>query len=121
MNRKQDRSILSAEIRVSRKALLALGDETRQHIISAMIQEIDNSTGMRVGDIAALASLSRASVSQHLKILQAAGVVSVRRKGKKNYYYFNEDAKMLSDLIRMLSHAKDLLIRSAEESAKAEH
>lgn len=115
MERSQERAALSAEIRISRRALLALGDETRQHIIMAMIKEIDNNVGMRVNDIAAHASLSRASVSRHLRVLQAVGIVSVRQEGKKNYYYFNEDTKTLSDLIRMLTQAKELLIRSTVE------
>lgn len=116
MERSQERAALSAEIRISRRALLALGDETRQHIIMAMIKEIDNNVGMRVNDIAAHASLSRASVSRHLRVLQVVGIVSVRQEGKKNYYYyFNEDTKTLSDLIRMLTQAKELLIRSTVE------
>lgn len=105
----QEREQLSARIRVSRKALLALGDETRQHIITALVHAIDNDMGMRVNDISALTHLSRAAVSHHLKVLRDAGIMDVRHEGKKNFYFFSEDTGALGDLIGTLEHARMLL------------
>ncbi len=116
MNYEKEKENLLTEFRVSKKALYALGNKTRQHIILSMIQSGHCCDGMRVNDIEEAANLSRSSVSHHLQILRAAGILDVRHEGKKNYYYFNENTETLEQLIQMLSHAKELLIRSADQS-----
>lgn len=112
----QEKEMLSEEFCVSKEALCALGSKTRQHIILSMIRSELCCDGMRVDDIEEAANLSRSSVSHHLQILRAAGILDVRHEGKKNYYYFNENTETLEQLIQMLSHAKELLIRSADQS-----
>lgn len=115
----QETIALAEEIRKTKTILTALGDEVRQHLILVMLQSPECS-GLRVLDIAAKTNLSRPAVSHHLQILKNAGIVQMRREGTKNYYYFDA-ADSLSDLIHMLTHAKELMCqmpdRSGEEQA----
>ena len=100
---------LSKEIQDSQKVLIALGDETRQHLILSMIKSGD-CTGMRVNDIADCTNLSRPAVSHHLKILKDAGIVKMREEGTKNYYYFDADMTSFNTVIEMLNHAKEIMM-----------
>ncbi len=72
-----------------RKALLAMGDETRQGILLTLLQSDMN--GVRVGELTAKTHLARPSVSHHLKVLREAEIVNVRREGTKNYYYLDSN------------------------------
>jgi Predicted transcriptional regulators len=67
-----------------RKLLVAVGDETRQVIISALAE---SQTCMRVGEITEKTHLSRPAVSHHLKILLDEEVIGVTPKGTMNLYY----------------------------------
>ena len=86
-----------------RAAFTAIGDETRQVILLILIQS--DLSGIRVGEIAQKAYLTRPSVSHHLQILKEAGIVDMRKEGTKNYYYISADntqwkqVKQLIDLI----------------------
>ena len=63
------------------QALLAAADPTRQRILAAL------TAGPRtVGDIAAQVPVSRPAVSQHLKLLKAAGWVAETRRGTRHYF-----------------------------------
>lgn len=68
-----------------RKLLIALGDETRQLIISALTDE--NCDGLQVGEITRRTHLSRPAVSHHLKILLDAQVIDMTKQGTKHFYY----------------------------------
>ncbi|MCL1873113.1 MAG: metalloregulator ArsR/SmtB family transcription factor [Clostridiales bacterium] len=70
----------------NRKLLIAIGDETRQNIITVLM---GNCTGLRVGEITARTHLSRPAVSHHLRILLDCGLVSLDKQGTKNYYSLN--------------------------------
>jgi DNA-binding transcriptional ArsR family regulator len=59
----------------------ALGDPTRREIF-ALIAKAPTA----VGDIAGALPISRPAVSQHLKILKDAGLLSVHREGTRNIY-----------------------------------
>lgn len=100
------------------KMLRVIGDETRQHLILEMIK-IGDCGGVRVGAITEKTNLSRPAVSHHLKIMKDAGLVSVRKEGTRNYYYFSPDMKTLSQLAETLRLAaeitKALPDRSGEE------
>ena len=104
----QDIQSLADEFAACRKILLALGDENRQHLIVEMIR-IGQCDGVRVGAITERTHLSRPAVSHHLQILKDAGLVKMRRKGTKNYYYFDADAKAMNGLLHMLTHAKRIM------------
>ena len=61
-----------------RKALHALGNESRQELCMILMM---NSNGLRVADLAEKVILSRSVVSQHMKVLIEAGIVKTRKEG----------------------------------------
>ena len=62
-------------------ALRALGDDTRRQIFDGL------ATGPRsVSDIAAGLSVTRPAVSQHLKVLTEAGLITGRAEGRTRIY-----------------------------------
>lgn len=84
-------------------AFTAIGDETRQLILLVLLES--EFSGIRVGEIAKKAHLTRPSVSHHLQILKEAGIVAMRREGTKNYYYLSVDEtqwKEITDLINLI-------------------
>lgn len=109
---------LSEEFKACQKVLLALGDENRQHLIIEMMQ-MGECNGVRVGAITEKTNLSRPAVSHHLRILKEAGLVKMRREGTKNYYYFDADNDALSQLLHMLTHAKEIMESLPDRSGEA--
>jgi DNA-binding transcriptional ArsR family regulator len=65
-------------------ALIALGDPSRQAIIEQLADG-----PLAVSELAAQLPISRPAVSQHLKVLTEAGVVSHRAVGTKRVYYLD--------------------------------
>jgi DNA-binding transcriptional ArsR family regulator len=61
--------------------MAALGDATRRNII-----EILSVRPSSVADIARQLPVSRPAVSQHLRVLKAAGLVTLRNEGTRNIY-----------------------------------
>lgn len=61
--------------------LEALADSTRRGIVEQLA-----AGPMRVGELALGVPVSRPAVSQHLKVLLAAGLVSYRSVGTANHY-----------------------------------
>lgn len=99
---------LADEFEGCQKLLVALGDESRQHIIFEMMK-MQNCNGARVGEITARTHLSRPAVSHHLQILKDAGVIRRRREGTKNYYSFDPDTGAMEKLLHLFSHAKAIM------------
>jgi DNA-binding transcriptional ArsR family regulator len=64
--------------------LRALADENRRRIV-ALVWDEDRTAG----EVAAEFAMTRPGVSQHLKVLLDAGVVSVRAEGTRRYYRAN--------------------------------
>ena len=65
-------------------AMDALGDPTRRAILERLRR------GPRaVGELAARLPVSRPAVSQHLRVLEHAGLVCVRRDGTRHLYSLN--------------------------------
>jgi DNA-binding transcriptional ArsR family regulator len=65
-------------------ALAALADPTRQKVLESL------RAGPRaVGDIARRMPVSRPAVSQHLKVLKEAGLVTDRADGTRRVYYID--------------------------------
>ena len=82
-----------------RNAFTAIGDETRQLILLVLLAS--DLSGIRVGEIAEKAHLTRPSVSHHLH----SGIVSMRKEGTKNYYSLSIDGtqwKNMSALINLI-------------------
>jgi DNA-binding transcriptional ArsR family regulator len=59
----------------------AIGDSTRRRLLDLLANG-----EMPAGEIAAPFDISRPAVSQHLRILRDAGLVSVRKKGREQIY-----------------------------------
>ncbi len=94
---------ITSKFKECRKAISAMGDETRQLILITLLESDFN--GIRVGEITEKTHLSRPAVSHHLKILKEAEIVNVRREGTKNYYYFDSKKsqwKSLTELINLI-------------------
>jgi DNA-binding transcriptional ArsR family regulator len=62
-------------------AMNALGDPTRRRIFDRLAQG-----PKAVGELARGLPVSRPAVSQHLRVLKAAGLVSERRQGTRHVY-----------------------------------
>jgi DNA-binding transcriptional ArsR family regulator len=67
-------------------ALDALGDATRRAILEQL-----RSGPLAVGEIAAGLPVSRPAVSQHLRVLKDAGLVSERQVGTRRLYRLEPD------------------------------
>lgn len=103
----KDISELAKEFQSSRKILVAMGDENRIHMLIGMMQ-MGECDGVRVGEITKRTNLSRPAVSHHLQILKDAGILSVRKEGTKNYYYFDSNLESMKNLISTLQKAVDI-------------
>ena len=64
-----------------------LADETRRAIVSRLAEE-----ALPVGQLAVGLPVTRSAVSQHLKILKDAGLVSERATGTRRIYRLNPAA-----------------------------
>jgi ArsR family transcriptional regulator, arsenate/arsenite/antimonite-responsive transcriptional repressor len=75
----------------------AFGDIGRQDII-LLLAEVES---MNVNQIAEQLTLSRPTISHHLKTLRGAGLVSSERRGTENFYTLRIDAAVdrLKELI----------------------
>jgi DNA-binding transcriptional ArsR family regulator len=69
----------------------ALADPTRRHILEALRKQPQT-----VGELAEGQPVSRPAVSQHLKVLQSARLVSVQPQGNRRVYAIKRDG--LDDL-----------------------
>jgi DNA-binding transcriptional ArsR family regulator len=73
------------------KAMDALGDPTRREIMERL-----RLGPQAVGEIAAELPVSRPAVSQHLRVLKEAGLVTERKDGTRRIY--GVDPKAIGDL-----------------------
>lgn len=80
-------------------AFTAIGDQTRQQILLVLLES--DLAGIRVGEIAKKAHLTRPSASHHLQILKEAGIVAMRREGTKNFYYLSADETQWKELAEL--------------------
>jgi DNA-binding transcriptional ArsR family regulator len=81
---------------VMASAYRALGDPTRREILR-LLREGD----LRAGDLAAHFQISWPSVSRHLKVLEAADLVSSRRSGGNIIYSLQ--SSVLEDIVAELA------------------
>lgn len=99
-------SALAGEFSDCRQAFTALGDENRQRIVLALLE---NYGGMRVGDISAKINLSRPATSHHLSILKSAGIVNMYRRGTMNFYHMDADEALWARLMKLVAHVNDII------------
>ena len=59
----------------------AVGDPTRRKVLDLLV-----GGELAAGEIAAPFSITRPAVSQHLRVLRRAGLVTVRRRGREQIY-----------------------------------
>ena len=99
---------LSQEFDNCSKFLIAIGDETRQHMLIEMMK-MRKFQGVRVGEITEKTNLSRPAVSHHLAIMKDAGIVKMRKEGTMNFYYLDIEAKTINQLMNLFNHASEIL------------
>lgn len=107
---------LSAEFKTCQKAFTAVGDETRQQIIVALLES--DCHGIRVGEITRRTRLSRPAVSHHIKILMDAGIIGMRREGTRNYYYIDYSVSELTKIETLFSHIRTLVEDAPDRSGE---
>ncbi|NWJ48932.1 MAG: winged helix-turn-helix transcriptional regulator [Chloroflexi bacterium] len=73
---------------------------------------------LSAGEISAQFSVSRPAISQHLKVLEEAGLVLVRAEGTRRLYRFRPDG--LSELKSFLEQFWDEQLFMLKEVAEAE-
>jgi DNA-binding transcriptional ArsR family regulator len=71
---------------VEANALAALGDPTRRAVF-----ELLRDGPRPVGELAASLPVSRPAVSQHLRVLEDAGLVAAEREGTRRLYRIDPD------------------------------
>jgi DNA-binding transcriptional ArsR family regulator len=67
----------------------ALGDPTRRQILE-LLAASEKPAGTVVAELQARAPISQPAVSQHLKVLREAGLVTVRAEGTHRLYAIDE-------------------------------
>lgn len=98
---------LEKEFKACQKILIAIGDETRQHLLCIMLQS--KCSGSRIIDIAKQTNLSRPAVSHHMQILKDAGIVKSRKEGTCIYYYLDPEASQLNNLVTLFNDIKEFM------------
>lgn len=107
INSIQDIQHLKENFEACQKLLIALGDETRQYLLSILLE--CDCEGFRVVDIIEKCNLSKASISHHLQILKNAKLINSYKKGTCVYYYFEPSEEELNKLSLLIDEAKQLM------------
>jgi DNA-binding transcriptional ArsR family regulator len=99
------------------KAFDALGDPTRRSIFEKLRRR-----PMAVVDVAKGLSVSRPAVSQHLKVLREAKLISLHPHGTKNIYQINEEGvvAMRNYLDQFWDEALEAFKKIAEQTAQSQ-
>lgn len=84
------------------KTFAALGDEQRQRILLSF----ERGERLNVTQLADASTLSRPTVSHHLKILREAGVLASQKEGKEVFYWIDK-ATLTETLSRVLGYIDD--------------
>jgi DNA-binding transcriptional ArsR family regulator len=83
----------------------ALGDATRRHVLE-VLSAGEQAAGEVVAAVQAYAPITQPGVSQHLRVLREAGLVTVRAEGTKRVYAL--DAAGLETARAWLAHLDPL-------------
>lgn len=84
------------------RVFTALGDEQRQRIVLSF----ERGERLNVTQLAEASTLSRPTVSHHLKVLREAGVLESRKEGKEVYYWISK-AHVVNILGRVLGYVEE--------------
>ncbi|MBC6460771.1 ArsR/SmtB family transcription factor [Actinomadura sp. HBU206391] len=98
-------------------ALRAVADPTRRAIL-VLVRDCEVSAGDIAGEFA---DISRPAVSQHLRILVAAGLLNVRRAGNRRFYRLRPEGltEAATFIEQMWSAPLDRLKHAAEREERA--
>lgn len=84
--------------------LHAISDPTRRRILQALREETEGTSGKKpslcASDIEQRVKLSQPTISHHMRILEKAGLVEVKKQGHWRRYRRNE--KLISEMTRNL-------------------
>ena len=94
-------------------AFAALADPTRQLLLERLAKR-----PLPVGKLATGLSVTRPAVSQHLKVLRDAGLVTVRRHGTRNVYQI--DPKGVDAMRTYLDRFWDRALAALKLAAESE-
>ncbi|SNS91290.1 transcriptional regulator, ArsR family [Anaerovirgula multivorans] len=103
---------MSKEFRDCQSAFIALGDETRQQIVIALLE--GERKGMRVGELTKRTHLSRPAVSHHLQILKGAKIINMHRKGTMNFYYMDANETEWGKIAALINHIYAIVQKAAQ-------
>ena len=95
------------------QAMDALGDPTRRAVLEQL-----RGGPRSVGEIAAELPVSRPAVSQHLRVLKGAGLVTERRNGTRHLY--RVDPAALAELRAWFERFWDDALAAFKEAAEQE-
>jgi len=95
-------------------AFAALADPTRQLLMERLAKR-----PLAVGKLAAGLSVTRPAVSQHLKVLRDAGLVTVRQQGTRNVYQI--DPKGVDAMRTYLDRFWDRALAALKLAAESEN
>jgi ArsR family transcriptional regulator len=111
----ENTALIKDQFHACRRLLIALGDETRQLIITVLAEA--SCGGMRVGEITEQMHLSRPAVSHHLKILLDAEVVGLTKQATKHFYYLTlgGEWQTLVGLVNNIEKMREDYLRSQKE------
>jgi DNA-binding transcriptional ArsR family regulator len=85
--RKDYRRAIPARWRAMSKVFTALGDEHRQRILLLF----EPGERLNVGQIAEVSTLTRSTVSHHLKVLRESGVLRSEKIGKEVWFWIDRE------------------------------
>ncbi len=77
----------------------ALGDPNRYKIMNILYENND----ICVSEVAERIGISTAGVSQHMRILEQAGLIKKLRKGQKICYQLDEDRAENNEILRIVT------------------
>ena len=95
------------------KAFAALGDDTRRAVFERL-----GKRPLPVGKIAAGLAISRPAVSQHLKVLKQAGLVSDQQQGTRRVYQI--DPRGIAAMRAYLDRFWDRALSAFKEAAESD-
>ena len=93
------------------RALDALGDATRRRILE-LLAAGEQPVGAVVSELQARGAISQPAVSQHLRVLREAGLVTVRAEGTRRLYAL--DPEGLAGAQAWLTRLGDPLVQLAQ-------
>lgn len=76
----------------------ALGDESRYRIVQLLREERD----LCVSEVADEIGITTAAISQHMKVLESAGLVQPQRRGQKICYRLDKHSRTNQALLNLI-------------------